>query len=63
MGIIMTAIFLVYFILAVNFTSVFFIDKKPFFIFGYIYIAVTVLSFVISGILKLTERRNGRNEP
>ena len=52
-GLIMTAIFMMYFILAVNFTNALFPDKNSSYIALGVYVAAAALSFVIAGMLRI----------
>ena len=52
-GLIMTAIFMMYFILAVNFTNALFPDKNSSYIALGVYVAAAALSFVIAGVLRI----------
>ncbi len=54
-GLIMTAIFMMYFILAVNFTNALFPDKNSSYIALGVYVAAAALSFVIAGVLRIAE--------
>lgn len=54
-GLIMTAIFMMYFILTVNFTNALFPDKNSSYIALGVYVAAAALSFVIAGVLRIAE--------